>query len=193
MPMHNKTPYWVLVLAGILLVGFVYQAGLYQKISVVPTPQKPSTAPIASESPQDQVYQSVAAAPDRGTVALRVGENVQQVEVVKTTDSITLGLSGRSEIGADGMLFVFQQAMMPRFWMKEMQFPLDIIWISSGKVVDITEQVPAPDPNTPLDELPTFAPRAPVEWVLEVPAGTAEKNSWKVGTNVTEIAPLVSE
>lgn len=101
-----------------------------------------------------------------------------QVELVNTQSSIEQGLSGRAELGADGMLFVFAQKHIPSFWMKEMQFDLDFVWLSGGQVVDLTANVPAPAPNTPLSELPTYSPVQPVDWVLELPAGLIEQ--WQI-------------
>src|SRR3989344_6701349 len=49
-------------------------------------------------------------------------------EVVASADARRLGLSGREGMGANsGMLFVFDQAGLYDFWMKDMKFPLDII------------------------------------------------------------------
>jgi uncharacterized membrane protein (UPF0127 family) len=132
-------------------------------------------------TPNPVTYATVEQTPDHGFTNLTVVTTTLRVEVVNTSASITQGLSGRSSIGSDGMLFVFTQSMMPRFWMKEMQFPLDLIWINNGKIVDITENVSAPEPGQALNDLPTFGPKEPANWVLEVPAGTAKSSNWKVG------------
>lgn len=101
-----------------------------------------------------------------------------KIELVNTQSSIEQGLSGRTELGADGMLFVFAQKHKPSFWMKEMQFELDFIWLRGGQVVDLTANVPAPSSDTPLSELPTYSPSESVDWVLELPAGSIEQ--WQV-------------
>ncbi|MBP7768760.1 DUF192 domain-containing protein [Candidatus Woesebacteria bacterium] len=93
------------------------------------------------------------------------------LEVVTSAESITQGLSGRRELGSDGMLFLFANKRMPTFWMKEMQFPLDLIWLDGEVVLEVTENVPAPDPAQPLRELPVYQPAVEVDGVLEVPAG----------------------
>lgn len=114
--------------------------------------------------------------PDRAQVELIIGEKRIKVEVVNTPSSITQGLSGRSAIGSEGMLFMFAEKRVPQFWMKEMQFDLDLVWISDNKIVGITKNVPHPSPETPLAELPLYAPPEAVNWVLEIPAGKA--NEW---------------
>ena len=101
-----------------------------------------------------------------------------QVELVNTGPSIERGLSGRTELGADGMLFVFSQEHIPSFWMKEMQFDLDFVWLRGGQVVELTANVLAPEPDIPLSELPTYSPAEPVDWVLEFPAGSIDQ--WQV-------------
>ncbi|MBD3279628.1 MAG: hypothetical protein GF390_02860 [Candidatus Pacebacteria bacterium] len=115
--------------------------------------------------------QSVA---DHSQTEIRVGEQVLQVEVVNTSASITQGLSGRSKIGSDGLLFVLVPPRTPGFWMKEMQFNLDLIWISQGQVVQVDRGVAAPDPSQRLNELPVYRPAVAVDFVLEVVAGQAE-------------------
>lgn len=176
----------------ILLIALIGVIGLLSISSNFKTSSRSSAEKLLVDSPVPTAYFTVEQSPDHGKVHVRIGEQLLYVEVVKTSASISQGLSGRSEIGADGMIFVFQQSMMPRFWMKEMKIPLDMIWINDGKIVDITENTPIPDPETPLDELPTFAPKEPVIWVLEVPAGTAKKHNWKIGTSVTEMATILS-
>lgn len=87
------------------------------------------------------------------------------------------GLSGRKSLGQhEGMLFVFDIPAQHRFWMKDMNFPIDIVWIDSNfTVVDITHSL---SPNT----FPqAFAPTLPAQYVLEIPAGSAEKFGITVG------------
>ncbi|MDQ3008934.1 MAG: DUF192 domain-containing protein [bacterium] len=107
-----------------------------------------------------------------------------QLEVAASPASITQGLSGRNSIGADGLIFVFAEPQQQHFWMKEMKFALDIVWIQDDTVQQVTADVPFPDPLIPLFELPTYSPDSPVNMVLEVPAGKAAE--WQVipGTKI---------
>lgn len=115
---------------------------------------------------------------------ITIGEKQITVEVVRTNDQIQKGLSGRKEIGADGMLFVLPARYIPKFWMKEMLFPLDFIWIDGGRVVDITAHVPVPKNDTRLSDLPTYSPKVPVTMVLEVASGFVSKHDIKIGDSV---------
>lgn len=103
------------------------------------------------------------------------------VEVADTDEKRNLGLSGHAPLGShEGMLFIFPTPEVHSFWMKEMLFPLDFVWIRDGKVADITQNVPAPDPKTPLSELPHYSPSVPVDQVLEINAGSIE--AWGIAT-----------
>ncbi len=118
-------------------------------------------------------------------ITARIGDSKKlKLEVVSTPSDIARGLSGRDRIGADGMLFVFPSSTRPRFWMKEMKFDLDLIWIREKKIVEITPRVPAPDPQTPLNQLPTYVPSQPVDMVLEVEALKAREWGWSVGDEI---------
>jgi len=77
----------------------------------------------------------------------------------------------------EGMLFIYEKEGSHSFWMKNMRFPLDIIWIGGDKrIVDIRENVPPCR-----EECNTFAPSGPARYVLEVEAGFVKKRGLKVG------------
>ena len=118
---------------------------------------------------------------------VHIGGLVVEAEVASTAEERSQGLSGRSSLPDDGgMLFVFQEEGQPGFWMRAMRFPLDFIWISrDGRVVDLTEDVPPPEPGVPDEELPFYRPDAPVLYVLEVNAGVIRQSGVQVGDVVT--------
>ena len=107
-------------------------------------------------------------------------------EVADTPEKRELGLSYRTTLDENaGMLFVFENPNIPFFWMKDMNFPLDIIWIMDNKVIDIDKNVPIPKKGTPLNQLPTYSPSDKINYALEVNAGFADKNKIKIGDGVT--------
>jgi hypothetical protein len=109
----------------------------------------------------------------RGLATVWIAGRTLKVEVADTPVARAKGLSGHAPLGEDeGMLFLFGTAGRYPFWMKDMLFPIDIIWISNGKVVDVTANAPVPDSA---QKLPTFAAKEPADVVLEVPAGFAQK------------------
>lgn len=102
-----------------------------------------------------------------------------EIEMSDTALKRTKGFSGRKTLGENnGMLFVFEQSGKYSFWMAGMNFPLDIIWLSGDKIVDISENVPQPKGVG----LPAIvSPSAKINRVLELSGGAAEKFKIKIG------------
>ncbi len=90
------------------------------------------------------------------------------------------GLSGTHFLnGSNGMFFVFEEADDHGFWMKDMDKPIDIIWIGeNNEVVDIRENV-SPDTYPQV-----FKPSAPAKYVLEVMSGWASQNGIEIGHTI---------
>jgi uncharacterized membrane protein (UPF0127 family) len=111
-------------------------------------------------------------------VWVNIGKVKVKAEAVSTPKKLYLGLSYRRELPEGrGMLFLMREVSYQMFCMRGMRFPLDLIWIVDGKVAGITRNVP-----------PTFAgdlpsPK-PVNYVLEVPGGFADKYGLKAGDRV---------
>ncbi|MFT5695517.1 MAG: uncharacterized membrane protein (UPF0127 family) [Myxococcota bacterium] len=76
-----------------------------------------------------------------------------------------------------GMLFEYAAPRFPGFWMKDMRFDIDIIWLREGRIVDISHRVPHAKDGPG----PTLRPSELTDTVLEVPAGYAQANGWRVG------------
>jgi uncharacterized membrane protein (UPF0127 family) len=111
-----------------------------------------------------------------------VHETVIRAEVAATGSTRKNGLSGRQSLGAgEGMLFLFPLADRYPFWMIDMEFPIDIIWIRGRTVVDIAANVPPPIPGTTVADLPLYFPRLPADKVLEISAGAAKRAGIKIG------------
>lgn len=102
------------------------------------------------------------------------------VETPETPEEFALGLGNRDSLNEDtGMLFVYDNEDQRYFWMENMRFSIDIIWIDADEVVvDITSNL---SPDTYPDR---FTSSEPSQYVLEVNAGYAEENDIKVGDKV---------
>ena len=115
---------------------------------------------------------------------IKVRDYIFNVEVADTNAARARGLGYRDKLGGDcGMLFIFDEKERYTFWMKGMRFPLDFLWIDGKTVADITEKVPAPAFET--ESLPVYAPRVPVDKILELNAGAVEQLGISVGDTVT--------
>lgn len=105
------------------------------------------------------------------------------VDVAIQAKEKEIGLGYRNSLAADhGMLFVYDHKEVFPFWMKNMRFPIDILWIEDRIIVDITKDVPPP--ASPAEQLPLYHPRVPVDKVLELPAGTADRVGIIIGDKI---------
>ena len=112
-----------------------------------------------------------------------------RVLVADTPQERAAGLSGYAGLPEDsGMLFVLPEPQQPTFWMKGMQFALDIILIRDGTVVQIHASAPPPLPDTPDDQLPRYRPDEPITHVLELTAGSAERLGITIGSRIESCA-----
>lgn len=115
-----------------------------------------------------------------------VGDVSFRVELAETSEQLAQGLSGRDPLAQGaGMLFVHDNEQRYTFWMKDMRFPLDILWIDADcTVADISAQVPRPEPGQSDRSLPLFSPKTPVLHVLEINAGVASAAGISIGDSV---------
>lgn len=97
------------------------------------------------------------------------------------------GLGDRKDLGEyDGMIFLFPTTQQHVFVMRDMHFPIDIIWIKEGKIVDMAPNVPLDSAQTEADLLP-YAARDVSSSVLELKAGSVESLRLKIGDKVEVI------
>ncbi|MFA5871348.1 MAG: DUF192 domain-containing protein [Parcubacteria group bacterium] len=103
-----------------------------------------------------------------------------KVEVVNSKEKIEKGLAGRASISPGrGMLFLMPNSDYQKFWMKGMQFSIDIIWISQDKVTGCEKNISPQDDRI-------FTSPAPSSSVLEVPEGFCDKNMISVNDSIRQ-------
>ncbi|HYC79431.1 MAG TPA: DUF192 domain-containing protein [Candidatus Binatia bacterium] len=108
-------------------------------------------------------------------------------EHADTPDKQIRGLSNRDTIEENqGMLFTFSVPSLPVFWMKDMRFPIDIVWLKGDEIVDITKNA-MPEPGVSDDRLRTYSPKKPADQVLELKTGWADRNGLKIGDKIEVI------
>ncbi|KKW41775.1 MAG: hypothetical protein UY92_C0014G0100 [Candidatus Magasanikbacteria bacterium GW2011_GWA2_56_11] len=109
-----------------------------------------------------------------------------RVQVAKTFYHQHRGLGGREALAPyDGLLFPFGIPSRYAFVMRDMRFPIDIIWFRGGAVVDIAPNV-QPE-NRPEEQLTRYYPRTEADLALEVPAGWAERHGVKLGDRISTL------
>lgn len=104
------------------------------------------------------------------------------VKVAKSEKDKQVGLSKTKVIAENqGMLFVFDDADYHSFWMKDMNFPIDIIYIRDDKVTTVIENA---KPETNEQDLEIYQPDEASDKVLEINAGVAKKYNIKKDTQI---------
>lgn len=121
----------------------------------------------------------LSACPDARTVEVTIRGATVHAELAATPEARAQGLSGRERLAADeAMLFLFEEPGRPGFWMPDMHFDLDLVWIRDGRIVDLTPFVSRREPDR------VHRPRELADVVLEVLAGTATLHGWRPGDRV---------
>jgi len=122
-------------------------------------------ASCASKATQD------TAPPKTGPYVLLAGQRIN-VETVRTDLERRRGLGGRVALAlGQGMLLLYNEPARRYFWMKDMHFAIDIVWIRGDRVVGIHHDV-QPEPDGRIDDdLRHYNSPEPVDRVLETPAG----------------------
>ncbi len=106
-------------------------------------------------------------------------DNCVAVEVVSKEEDMARGLMYRTGLDEHkGMLFVFAFDDYHQFWMKNMHFNLDILWLSKdGHIVYIGGNIPA----CTNDPCPVYTPDQKARYVLEIQSGYTVSHHWKLG------------
>ncbi len=114
----------------------------------------------------------------RPTTQVSIGSGVYSLWVADTDIERTQGLSGTEKLGPNGgLLMKFDTAHTHGIWMKDMNFPLDLVWLDNAKkVVYIVKNAP---PENPVGTI--YAPEDAALYVIELPAGSVQKSGIKTG------------
>jgi hypothetical protein len=104
--------------------------------------------------------------------------------IANTEQSRGQGLSGKDSMpNGEAMLFLFPDQQIRIFWMKNMKFDLDILFIHDHKIIDIiTLQKPSGS------KIPSYTSKSAADKVLEINASLTQKLNIKIGDSI-EINP----
>ena len=118
------------------------------------------------------------------SATVQIGGQTLSVLVADTYQHEVEGWSNKNDMGQyGGMLFIFSGSGQHTMVMRDMRFPLDIVWIDGTHIVDIAPNL-APEPGRTEAELTPYFARLPSTLVLELPAGFALKYGVRVGDSV---------
>lgn len=145
---------------GIVLLLFL---ALYLSAMSAVTPTR---APIGSASSSDASSRTIRLA----------GQDIS-VTVADTDAEREKGLGGKDGLAPrEGMLFIFGADGFYGFWMRDMAFSIDILWLAADGAVVHIEHAVSPDTYPR-----SYASGSPARYVLELPAGWSQEYNVKVG------------
>lgn len=138
--------------------------------------------------PSDQATDSAGARENRTlsqeplqTTLLEINSEIFTTYIADTSELRTRGLSDVISLDEhEAMLFIFEQPGVYKFWMKDMRFTIDIVWLDSEKrIVHIESNV------SPESFPQSFGPNTPTQYVIEFTAGTVEQITLQVGDTLS--------
>lgn len=111
-------------------------------------------------------------------IPVKIANQIFYAEVVSSDERMQKGLGGRKSMCKScGMIFEFSKAGKYSFWMKDMQFSLDIIWLKGGRIVHIEK-------NIQPDFVGTLISRKDADTVLEINAGIVDNLRLEIGDEI---------
>lgn len=115
------------------------------------------------------------------TPVAKINGHTFNLYLAQTSQEQSIGLAKFNKIEQNqAMLFLFDKSDNYSFWMKDMKFPIDIIFIQDNKVVDVFNKVPV----SPNENLPIYTTKTKANKVLEINAGLAKNYGIKIGSEV---------
>ena len=119
---------------------------------------------------------------DGKELTIYISGNPVKVKVAANEETKQAGFMNSDEPSGDnGMLFVYDIDSILRFWMKNVKFPLDIIFFNSDMEevdrLNMTEYKGEPD-----NQLKIYMPKKPARFAVELPSGWCDKNLKDKGT-----------
>lgn len=120
---------------------------------------------------------------NKKTPLATINNHTFNLEIAKSEKDQEIGLSKYKNISSNfGMLFLFEKEGYYSFWMKNMKFPIDIIFIKNGKIVKIFSDVPFPKSSN--SYLPIYKPDELSDTVLEINAGLSKEYNFQKNDTV---------
>ncbi|MDY6865513.1 MAG: DUF192 domain-containing protein [Halobacteriota archaeon] len=115
-------------------------------------------------------------------VEVEIGDTLVYAEVSDSSSEKIRGLMYRTHLNeTEGMLFVYDSERNLSFWMKNMEIPIDMIWLDSNlSIVHIEDSVPPCKGG----DCPTYTAPSKAMYILEVRANFTNRNDVQVGDQI---------
>ena len=124
---------------------------------------------------EQQKTKDIYSMADGSVLKVKLGDKELSLVVANSPTAKAQGLSGKNQIPEDGMIFFFYELDTLYFWMKDMNFPIDILWLNGNKVIGIEKNVPIPVEHTKDTDLIVYKSNDKANTVIELEAGAADK------------------
>lgn len=129
---------------------------------------------------QEPLYEPIESAKtyvDDEVITLTIASTTIETALAVSLERRILGLSGTPMLPEnEGLLFVYPEPGLHGIWMKDMLYPIDIIWLDAAGTIIYIEKNVSPDTFPE-----SFRPHSNAVFVLEVNANFSEKNGVKIG------------
>ncbi len=124
------------------------------------------------------------------TAPAEIGQNEYRLYVVNSFEDMQKGLARFDRIERNqGMLFIFETPGRYSFFMKDMKFDIDIIFLNeTSQVISIFQNVKKDSYRGPFD-YEAYKPDSPAKFVIELNAGEVLQNKLKIGDKVNFSIP----
>ena len=189
---RRMRPLVILFAIPVLLISLAVACHFNQNVERTPPPRPPDTTTAVEPDvrPSGQPSSTTATAATN-FIDLFSGDNTPEraiingqtfnLEVANDANTRSQGLSRRPLLAEDaGMLFVFSSEGFHKFWMKEVRFPLDLLYIAAdGTIVDI--QTMDAEPGVLDSDLTIYESPVRVPLALEILGGKAAELGLEVG------------
>ena len=160
---NNKKLFWFLLIIFLILGLFCFEL-FFKPIPAASVISKNNTASRA------------------GTIYLN--DSKLKIEIAETDQERFQGLSGYESLCENcGMLFNFESKEMQDFVMRDMNFPLDIIFIADGRIINIAANL-NPEGHNPNN---IYSSNGKVNQVLEVNGGYSFRHGIKIGDSIKRL------
>jgi len=119
---------------------------------------------------------------NNNVINLKINDQILNIEVSDDALSKAKGLSGRENLGENcGMIFLFSEEARHTFWMKDMNFPLDIIYVRENEIVEIFKNVPIFDEAGEITEI---FPEQKADKIIELKSGWCDLYGVQTGDKI---------
>jgi uncharacterized membrane protein (UPF0127 family) len=167
-----------LVLGVFVFLCFFLVVILEQQAKVINTPTKEISENKIEERPSPFSRSFYSSTSSKSYI--NINNNFYNLFLARSSEERAKGLSGREGLQEnEGMFFVFPKEGRHGFWMKDMSFPVDALWLNKeAEVIYIVE-------NMKPESFPkTYYPDIPATFVVELPINTVAKTKVKVGDKI---------